>query len=136
MTVQLKSALSQRAKRLGPDPVALSKCRYPPRSERRVAKEDGRQAVARSTGWTNLNNNLGITQFYGVAANASTGNVIGFTTELVERGILSPEELDGLKPTWGDSETGNAAPTASSRSTRPAVYLALVTRASISRLNS
>lgn len=35
----------------------------------------------------------------------STGNVIGFTTELVERGILTPAELDGLKPTWGDGET-------------------------------
>ena len=37
--------------------------------------------VARSTGWTNLNNNLGITQFYGVAANAATGNVIGGTQD-------------------------------------------------------
>lgn len=35
----------------------------------------------------------------------STGNVIGFTIELVERGILTPAELDGLKPTWGDGET-------------------------------
>ncbi|MEM5788599.1 MAG: aldehyde ferredoxin oxidoreductase C-terminal domain-containing protein, partial [Syntrophobacteraceae bacterium] len=37
----------------------------------------------------------------------STGNVLGFTTELVERGILTPADLDGLKPTWGDSETAN-----------------------------
>lgn len=35
----------------------------------------------------------------------STGNVLGFTTELVERGLLTPEDLDGLKPTWGDGET-------------------------------
>jgi aldehyde:ferredoxin oxidoreductase len=35
----------------------------------------------------------------------STGNVIGFTTELVERGILTPADLDGLKPAWGDGET-------------------------------
>ncbi|MEM5790083.1 MAG: aldehyde ferredoxin oxidoreductase family protein, partial [Syntrophobacteraceae bacterium] len=35
----------------------------------------------------------------------STGNTIGFTMELFERGILKPEDLDGLKPVWGDGET-------------------------------
>lgn len=35
----------------------------------------------------------------------STGNVIGFTTECLERGLITPAELDGLKPTWGDAET-------------------------------
>jgi aldehyde:ferredoxin oxidoreductase len=35
----------------------------------------------------------------------STGNVIGFTMELVERGLITPADLDGLNPTWGDAET-------------------------------
>ncbi len=35
----------------------------------------------------------------------STGNTLGFTMELFERGILKPEDLDGLKPVWGDGET-------------------------------
>src|SRR5512141_949336 len=37
--------------------------------------------VARTSGWTNLNNNLGITQFYSVAANPSTGKIIGGTQD-------------------------------------------------------
>lgn len=34
----------------------------------------------------------------------STGNVIGFAMELAERGLLKPEDLDGLKLVWGDAE--------------------------------
>jgi len=34
--------------------------------------------------------------------NISTGGVLGFATELMERGILEPADLDGLKPTWGN----------------------------------
>jgi aldehyde:ferredoxin oxidoreductase len=63
-----------------------------------------------------MGSNLGATEFDGYMKSIemcdalgldtiSTGNVIGFTTELVEKGILTPEELDGLKPAWGDSET-------------------------------
>ena len=35
----------------------------------------------------------------------STGGVLGFTTEAVEKGALKPSDLDGLKPTWGDGDT-------------------------------
>jgi aldehyde:ferredoxin oxidoreductase len=63
-----------------------------------------------------LGSNLGMTDFnsmivlieacdaYGID-NISTGGVLGFTTELVERGILKPADLDGLKPKWGDGDT-------------------------------
>ncbi|MEM3672921.1 MAG: aldehyde ferredoxin oxidoreductase C-terminal domain-containing protein [Candidatus Bathyarchaeia archaeon] len=33
-----------------------------------------------------------------------TGNVLGFVAELFQRGILSEEDLDGIKPTWGDAK--------------------------------
>jgi aldehyde:ferredoxin oxidoreductase len=35
----------------------------------------------------------------------STGGVLGFVTEAVEKGVLKPADLDGLKPTWGDGDT-------------------------------
>ncbi|NPV03630.1 MAG: hypothetical protein HPY67_02735 [Syntrophaceae bacterium] len=35
----------------------------------------------------------------------STGGVLAFTTEAVEKGALKPSDLDGLKPVWGDGET-------------------------------
>jgi aldehyde:ferredoxin oxidoreductase len=35
----------------------------------------------------------------------STGGVLGFTTEAVEKGALKPSDLDGLKPKWGDGDT-------------------------------
>ena len=37
--------------------------------------------------------------------NISTGGVLAFTTEAVEKGALKPTDLDGLKPKWGDGET-------------------------------
>jgi aldehyde:ferredoxin oxidoreductase len=37
--------------------------------------------------------------------NISTGGVLGFATEAMEKGALKPADLDGLKPTWGDGET-------------------------------
>jgi aldehyde:ferredoxin oxidoreductase len=37
--------------------------------------------------------------------NISTGGVLAFTTEAVEKGALKPADLDGLKPTWGDGDT-------------------------------
>ncbi|MGO9136549.1 MAG: aldehyde ferredoxin oxidoreductase family protein [Syntrophales bacterium] len=63
-----------------------------------------------------LGSNLGMTDFNSMIAlieacdaygidNISTGGVLGFTTELVERGILKPADLDGLKPKWGDGDT-------------------------------
>jgi aldehyde:ferredoxin oxidoreductase len=35
----------------------------------------------------------------------STGGVLGFVTEAVEKGALKPADLDGLKPKWGDGDT-------------------------------
>jgi aldehyde:ferredoxin oxidoreductase len=34
----------------------------------------------------------------------SMGVIVGFVTELFERGIISAEQLDGLTPTWGDDK--------------------------------
>jgi aldehyde:ferredoxin oxidoreductase len=63
-----------------------------------------------------LGSNLGMTDFNSMMAlievcdalgldNISTGGVLGFATELIERGILEPADLDGLKPKWGDGDT-------------------------------
>ncbi len=63
-----------------------------------------------------LGSNLGMTDLYTEMAMIeacdalgldaiSTGGVLGFATELVEKGILKPADLDGLKPKWGDGET-------------------------------
>ncbi len=38
-------------------------------------------AVTLTTGWTELNNNLGITQFYGAAGNPATGVIVGGTQD-------------------------------------------------------
>ncbi len=62
-----------------------------------------------------MGSNLGITEFDGYMKGIescdalgldtiSTGNTIGFTMELMERGILKPEDLDGVKLTWGDTD--------------------------------
>jgi aldehyde:ferredoxin oxidoreductase len=32
-----------------------------------------------------------------------TGNMLGFTAELFQRGILTEKDLDGVKPKWGDT---------------------------------
>jgi aldehyde:ferredoxin oxidoreductase len=63
-----------------------------------------------------LGSNLGMKKFDQMAAlieacdaygldYISTGGVLGFTTEAVEKGALKPSDLDGLKPTWGDGDT-------------------------------
>jgi len=63
-----------------------------------------------------LGSNLGMTDLYTEMAmieacdalgldSISTGGVLGLATELVEKGILMPADLDGLKPKWGDGET-------------------------------
>jgi aldehyde:ferredoxin oxidoreductase len=63
-----------------------------------------------------LGSNLGMTKFdemialieacdaYGLD-NISTGGVLGFATEAMEKGALKPADLDGLKPKWGDGDT-------------------------------
>ena len=63
-----------------------------------------------------LGTNLGMTNFdqmialieacdaYGLD-NISTGGVLGFATEAMEKGALKPADLDGLKPKWGDGDT-------------------------------
>ncbi len=38
-------------------------------------------SVSSSSGWTELNNNLGITQFYGAAGNATSGSIVGGTQD-------------------------------------------------------
>ena len=62
-----------------------------------------------------LGSNLGISDFGGMmalieAADAygldaiSLGGVLGFTTECVEKGVLTPADLDGIAPAWGKAE--------------------------------
>ena len=63
-----------------------------------------------------LGTNLGMTKFdemialieacdaYGLD-NISTGGVLGFLTEAMEKGAIKPADLDGLKPKWGDGDT-------------------------------
>jgi photosystem II stability/assembly factor-like uncharacterized protein len=46
-----------------------------------IAKTLDVLAVAPTTGWQELNNNLGITQFYGAAANPATDTIIGGTQD-------------------------------------------------------
>jgi aldehyde:ferredoxin oxidoreductase len=60
-----------------------------------------------------LGSNLGISDFAGMMAliesidalgldAISTGGILGFTTECVEKGVLKPADLDGIKPQWGE----------------------------------
>jgi len=46
-----------------------------------IYKTDNVYTAQRTTGWTELNNNLGITQFYGAAGNAESGIIIGGTQD-------------------------------------------------------
>jgi len=59
--------------------------------------------------------NLGINDFNGMIHlvekcdalgldNIGAGNVMGFAAELVQRGLLTPKDLDGVHPKWGDYE--------------------------------
>ncbi len=34
----------------------------------------------------------------------SAGNIIGFVMEMYERGMIRPEEIGGMRPSWGDAE--------------------------------
>jgi aldehyde:ferredoxin oxidoreductase len=63
-----------------------------------------------------LGSNLGMKDFDQMAAlieacdaygldYISTGGVLAFVTEAVEKGALKPADLDGLKPKWGDGDT-------------------------------
>lgn len=40
--------------------------------------------------------------------NIGSGNVVAFTMELAEKGLITPEELDGITPQWGDVESASA----------------------------
>ncbi|MBI3240820.1 MAG: hypothetical protein HYZ49_00800 [Chloroflexi bacterium] len=53
-----------------------------------------------TTGWTELNNNLGITQFYGAAGNPTTGDIIGGTQD---NGTL----FYSGSQSWGTTEGGD-----------------------------
>ena len=46
-----------------------------------VYRADNVYTVSGTTGWQELNNNLGITQFYGAAGNAQTGVIVGGTQD-------------------------------------------------------
>jgi len=46
-----------------------------------VYRADNVYTVIGTTGWTELNNNLGITQFYGAAGNPTTGTIVGGTQD-------------------------------------------------------
>ena len=46
-----------------------------------VYRADNVYTVIGTTGWTELNNNLGITQFYGAAGNPTTGKITGGTQD-------------------------------------------------------
>jgi aldehyde:ferredoxin oxidoreductase len=35
----------------------------------------------------------------------SVGGVVGFVMELAERGLIGPDDLDGISPAWGDAES-------------------------------
>ena len=69
-----------------------------------VYKADDVYTVAGTSGWTELNNNLGVTQFYGAAGNPTTGDIIGGTQD---NGTLFYGYGDGLyeKSTEGWIET-------------------------------
>ncbi len=68
--------------------------------------------VAATTGWTELNNNLGITQFYGAAGNPTTGEIIGGTQD---NGTLFYTPAGGAEgwttPYGGDGGWSAADPT-------------------------
>ena len=63
-----------------------------------------------------LGSNLGMNDFapmmalieacdgYGLDS-ISTGGILAFTTEIMERGLIKPADLGGLKPKWGDGDT-------------------------------
>ncbi|MBK9206874.1 MAG: S-layer homology domain-containing protein [Anaerolineales bacterium] len=46
-----------------------------------VYRADNVYTVVGTSGWTELNNNLGITQFYGAAGNPTTGKIVGGTQD-------------------------------------------------------
>lgn len=46
-----------------------------------VYRADNVYTVVGTTGWTELNNNLGITQFYGASGNPTTGKIVGGTQD-------------------------------------------------------
>lgn len=46
-----------------------------------IYRADDASTVVQTGGWTNLNNNLGVTQFYGAAGNTTSGTIIGGTQD-------------------------------------------------------
>ena len=63
--------------------------------------------VAPTVGWQELNNNLGVTQFYGASGNATSGKIIGGTQD---NGTL---RYNGATETWNMTEGGDGGFTAS-----------------------
>jgi hypothetical protein len=62
-------------------------------------RADDVSTVMQTSGWTNLNNNLGITQFFGGAANPTTGTIIGGAQD--NGTVLFTGNAEGWTATFG-----------------------------------
>ena len=67
-----------------------------------VYRTDNYKTVAKLSGWTELNNNLAITQFYSVRGDASSGNILGGTQD-----NGNPAGTIGSTETWADFTGGD-----------------------------
>ena len=67
--------------------------------------------VAKTSGWTELNNNLGVTQFYSLAINPGTGEIIGGTQD---NGTLFYKPTTGAQQ-WKETEGGDGGFSAADR---------------------
>ncbi|HMV96976.1 MAG TPA: S-layer homology domain-containing protein [Anaerolineales bacterium] len=65
--------------------------------------------VVGTTGWTELNNNLGITQFYGAAGNATTGKIIGCKQNATTQIYTPAGGTEGWTTTFGGDGGWSAA---------------------------
>ena len=77
-----------------------------------VYRADDAYGVSQLDGWTELNNNLGVTQFYGAAGNAGTGEIIGGTQDNGTLFYTSAGGTEGWETTFGgDGGWSQADPT-------------------------
>jgi hypothetical protein len=74
-----------------------------------VYRADNVNTVSTTTGWTELNNNLGITQFYGAAGNPTTGEIIGGTQDNGTLFYTSAGGTEGWTRTYGGDGGFSAA---------------------------
>lgn len=72
-----------------------------------IYRADNVATVAQTSGWTELNNNLSITQFYGAAGNAASGVIVGGAQDNgTQRFAGNPE---GWTTMFGNSDGGYCA---------------------------